>query len=76
MALKTELVGKTYTLEEFSYTHRDAIIYALAIGADETDIEFLYEKHGPKVYPSYATVASGLGGGIILEDIGRVGQVS
>ncbi len=70
MALKTELVGKTYTLEKFSYTHRDAIIYALAVGADETDIEFLYEKHGPKVYPSYATVASGLGGGIILEDIG------
>lgn len=70
MALNTELVGKTYTNPEYTYTHRDAIIYALSIGADETDLEFLYEKHGPLVYPSYATVASGLGGSVILDDIG------
>ncbi len=70
MALKTELVGKKYNLGEFTYTHRDAIIYALSVGADETDLEFLYEKHGPKVYPSYATVASGLGGDVILQEIG------
>jgi len=70
MALKTELVGKSYTNPEYTYTHRDAIIYALSIGADETDLEFLYEKHGPMVYPSYATVASGLGGSAILDDLG------
>jgi acyl dehydratase len=69
MAINTELVGKSYTIPEFTYNHRDAMIYALAIGADETDLEFLYEKHGPKVYPSFATVASGLGGGDIIEDL-------
>jgi len=69
LAINTELVGKSYTIPEFTYNHRDAMIYALAIGADETDLEFLYEKHGPKVYPSFATVASGLGGSDIIEDL-------
>jgi len=70
MALKTELVGKKYQAGESTYTQRDTIIYALGIGADETDLEFLYEKHGPRVYPSFAAVASGGGGGTILQEIG------
>jgi len=69
MAINTELVGRSYTLPEFSYSYRDTIIYALGIGADESDLEFLYEKHGPKVYPSYATVGSGLGGSDIITDL-------
>jgi len=69
MAINTDVVGKTYTLPEFTYSHRDTMIYALGIGADESDLEFLYEKHGPKVYPSYATVGSGLGGSDIIDDL-------
>ena len=69
MAINTELVGKSYEVPEFSYDRRDAMIYALGIGADESDLEFLYEKHGPKVYPSFATVAGGFGGGQILKDL-------
>jgi acyl dehydratase len=69
MAINTELVGKSYGLPEFTYDRRDAMIYALGIGADESDLEFLYEKHGPKVYPSFATVAGGFGGGDIIKDL-------
>ncbi|MBW1905378.1 MAG: MaoC family dehydratase N-terminal domain-containing protein [Deltaproteobacteria bacterium] len=69
MAIKTDLVGKSYDVPEFTYDRRDAMIYALGIGADESDLEFLYEKHGPKVYPSFATVAGGFGGGQILKDL-------
>ena len=69
MAINTELVGKSYEVPEFTYDRRDAMIYALGIGADESDLEFLYEKHGPKVYPSFATVAGGFGGGQILKDL-------
>ena len=56
MAINTELVGRSYGPSEFTYTHRDMILYSLGIGADESDLEFLYEKYGPKVYPSFATV--------------------
>ena len=69
MAINTELVGKSYGVPEFTYDRRDAMIYALGIGADESDLEFLYEKHGPKVYPSFATVAGGFGGSDIIKDL-------
>ena len=59
MAINVDLVGKSYGPSEFVYNHRDAILYALGIGADESDLEFLYEGHGPKVYPSFATVGAG-----------------
>ena len=69
MAINTELVGKTYGPSEFTYNQRDAILYNLGIGADESDLEFLYEKHGPKVYPSFATVGTGTGSGDVIGDL-------
>ena len=69
MAINTELVGKTYGPSEFTYNQRDAILYALGIGADESDLEFLYEKHGPKVYPSFATAGAGAGDGDLFKDL-------
>lgn len=69
MAINIEAVGKTYDVPELTYGRRDTIIYALGIGADESDLEFLYEKHGPRVYPSFATVAGGFGGSEIIEDL-------
>lgn len=54
MALNLSLIGSTYNVPEFSYTHRDTILYALGIGANENDLDFLYEGKGPKVYPSFA----------------------
>ena len=69
MAINTELVGRSYTLPEFSYSYRDTIIYALGIGADESDLEFLYEKHGPKLYPSFATAGAGAGSDDLIKDL-------
>ncbi len=69
MSLNLDLVGKTYTVPDFTYTHRDTIIYALGIGADENDLDFLYEGKGPKVYPSFATVGGGMGGENILKEL-------
>ncbi len=69
MAINAELVGKVYGPSEFTYNHRDTILYALGIGADESDLEFLYEKHGPKVYPSFATVGTGTGNSDVITDL-------
>jgi acyl dehydratase len=69
MALNLSLIGSTYNVPEFSYTHRDTILYALGIGANENDLDFLYEGKGPKVYPSFATVGSGMGGEGILKEL-------
>ena len=69
MAINTELVGKTYGPSEFTYNQRDAILYNLGIGADESDLEFLYEKHGPKLYPSFATAGAGAGGDDLIKDL-------
>jgi acyl dehydratase len=57
MALDSSLVGKAsdpYTLE---YSWKDAVLYALGVGAKATEIEYLYESLGPKVLPSFAVVS-------------------
>lgn len=42
---------------EFRYTWRDTIVYALGVGATtDTDLDFLYEGHGPKVLPTFAVI--------------------
>uniref|UniRef100_A0A1I7YH38 SCP2 domain-containing protein n=2 Tax=Steinernema glaseri TaxID=37863 RepID=A0A1I7YH38_9BILA len=56
-------LAKTYKPEDafFSYTQRDAIIYALGVGAEvKDDLRFLYENHDDfQVLPTYV-VAPGL----------------
>lgn len=56
MAINRDVIGKSYGPFGFEYGHRDTILYALGIGANESELPFLYEKHGPLVYPSYAVV--------------------
>jgi acyl dehydratase len=50
----------------FQYSWKDAVLYALGIGAQVEELPFLYEKNpkGLQVYPSFAAVAAG---GLILE---------
>lgn len=71
MAINLEMVGRTMGPNKAKYKHRDTILYALGIGADESDLEFLYEKHGPRVYPSFAVIppflTEGAGAGWIME---------
>jgi acyl dehydratase len=56
MALNLSLVGKTFEPQSFTYTARDASLYALGIGSTRDELDYLYEGRGPKVYPSFAVV--------------------
>lgn len=53
--LSRSLIGTTTGRETFEYTWRDIALYALGVGADETQMEYLYEK-GLKAIPTYGVV--------------------
>ncbi len=66
--LSSNLVGMALAESTWSWGWRDAVLYALGIGArpgdgalvdedaDEGDLDFLYERRGPKVYPTFAVI--------------------
>jgi acyl dehydratase len=56
MALDLSLVDKPSEPTSFSYTWKDAILYALGIGAKKDELDWLYEGRGPKVFPSFVVV--------------------
>lgn len=56
MALKLELVGKTLPTHEYTYTDRDAMLYALAIGGGAQELDYCLETRGPTVYPSFGVI--------------------
>jgi len=58
MALDLSLVGKESAPSKFTYTWKDAVLYALGVGARRDELDFLYEGRGPKVLPSFAVVPS------------------
>lgn len=56
MALHSDATGARTEPIRHAYTWRDAALYALGIGATADELDFLYEKRGPKVFPTYAVV--------------------
>lgn len=58
MAINLSLVGKKSDPIPFSYTWKDAVLYALGVGAKNDELDFLYEGRGPKVLPTFAVVPS------------------
>lgn len=56
MALDHSLVETWNTPISFTYTWKDAVLYALGIGAKKDELDYLYEGRGPKVIPSFAVV--------------------
>jgi acyl dehydratase len=56
MALNMDLVGTPLQAIEHDYTWRDAVLYALGVGATADELDFLYEGRGPKVLPTFAVV--------------------
>lgn len=54
----------------FQYTWKDVVLYALGIGAQVDELDFVYEKApgGLKVFPSFAAIA----GGGLMGDIVRM----
>ncbi len=57
MGLDLSLVGKPSTPRALEYSWRDVVLYALGVGAKAAELDYLYERHGPKVLPSFAAVA-------------------
>jgi acyl dehydratase len=56
MALNLEAVGKTTQPLKHTYRWQDAALYALGVGATRSELDYLFEKRGPKVIPTYAVV--------------------
>lgn len=55
--LSSDLVGIEFAPIEFSWTKRDAIIYALGVGCrPDHGLDFIYERRGPSVLPTYAVI--------------------
>jgi acyl dehydratase len=58
MAINLGIVGKKSEAIEFSYTWKDAVLYALGVGGKIDELDYLYEGRGPKVLPTFAVVPS------------------
>jgi len=60
------LIGRKCGPIPFEYTWKDVVVYALSIGAQTTELPFIYEnaQGGLKVFPSFATV---MGIGVFIE---------
>jgi acyl dehydratase len=52
------VIGKKYGPRSFEYTWKEAVLYALGIGAQAEELQFIYEnvKGGLKVFPSFSVV--------------------
>jgi acyl dehydratase len=56
MPLDLSLIDKPTPVLSHPYTWKDAVLYALGIGAKIDELDYLSERCGPKVYPSFAVV--------------------
>jgi acyl dehydratase len=56
MALDLSIVDKHSEPYSFTYTWKDAVLYALGVGAKKDELDYLYEGRGPKVLPSFVVV--------------------
>ncbi len=56
MSLDASVVGLKVEGREFKYDWKTTVLYALGIGARRSELDFLYEKRGPLVYPSFAVI--------------------
>lgn len=57
MSIDPQSVGYETPSIEFRYAWRDAVIYALGVGASAPEeLDYLYEGRGPKVLPTFGTV--------------------
>jgi acyl dehydratase len=64
-----DLVGTQLPPAEFTWDARDAIVYALGVGADpQTELDYVYEARGPAVLPTFALLPSWWA----MKDLGRV----
>jgi len=59
MTINLNVIGQSRE-SVFEYNWKDAVLYALGIGAQTSELPFLYERTqgGVKVFPSYAVIAA------------------
>lgn len=70
MALNPEAEGKTTGELVHEYGWKDAVLYALGVGAKASELDFLYEAKGPKVLPTYAVVPTFHANGELFDVLG------
>ncbi len=58
MPFDLSVVGTTTEPVKWTYTWKDAVLYALGCGAKVDELDYLFEGRGPKVLPSFAVVPS------------------
>ena len=77
MAIDAQKVGFETDPIRFEYEWRDAVIYALGVGATADELDFLYEGRGPRVLPTFATIPTFAAFDVLVDAIGcdRVGMV-
>ncbi len=56
MSLDLSAVGATTETFVLDYDWRTLALYALGIGASTNELDYLYEKRGPQIYPTFAVV--------------------
>lgn len=62
LPLNNNLLGHVFESVPVSWDHKDAILYALGVGAKPADeLEFVFEGRGPKVLPTFAVIPGGRG---------------
>jgi acyl dehydratase len=54
MSLDLSTLGHKTAAYEFKYDWKAVVLYALGIGAERAELDYLYESRGPKVYPTFA----------------------
>jgi acyl dehydratase len=56
MPFDLSLAGKPGAPTVLRYSWKDVALYAIGVGAKRAELDYLYEKRGPKVLPSFAVV--------------------
>jgi acyl dehydratase len=56
MSLDLSSIGYKTEPHAFSYDWKTAVLYALAIGAKRSELDYLYEGRGPKVFPTFGVI--------------------
>ena len=70
--LDLSIIGKKTDEVVFKYDWKDVVLYALGIGAQTDELQFLYERYprGLKIFPSYACIVAGAG--LQLNKLGKI----
>lgn len=68
--ISADLVGLTLPSITRTWAARDAILYALGVGARPAeDLDYVFEGRGPKVLPTFAVIAGGAAMGMVMRDV-------